>query len=255
VGELDVAATLRAAALRRGTSVEPTPGVPPDADRGALVRREDVRRTLRQRARAGLVVFVLDASDSMGAHARMSAAKGAALALLSRAYLRRDRVALVSFEGEGAAVVLAPTRSVARASARLRQLPTGGATPLGDGMRLGWQLVRNERLKDRHLAPLLVLVSDGEANVPLMAGHDVWRELAALGRAVSRDGVRCLVIDAGLMPAGGSAARRIAELFGGTHQRIERWQATELAAAVGAAQRAERGGSGSRLLEITPTGG
>ena len=126
---------------------------------------------------------------------------------------------------------------MALASARLRRLPTGGATPLADGMRLAWQLVRAERLKDRRLAPLLVLVSDGEANVPLAAGQDVWRELGALGRAVARDGVPCLVIDAGPTPTGGSAARRVAELFGATHRRIERWQAAELAAVVGAAAR------------------
>jgi magnesium chelatase subunit D len=239
VGELDVGATLRAAALRHASSAEPASELAgaPTADRHALVRREDVRRTLRQRARAGLVVFVLDASDSMGVQARMSAAKGAVLGLLSRAYLRRDRVALVSFEGEGASVALAPTRSVALASVRLRWLPTGGATPLADGMRLGWQLVRNERLKDRRLASLLVLVSDGEANVPLVAGHDVWRELGALGRAVVRDRVPCLVIDAGPTPAGGSAAGRVAALFGANHRRIERWQAAELAAVVGAAPR------------------
>ena len=72
------------------------------------------------------MVFCVDASGSMGARRRMAAVKGAVLGLLLDAYRRRDRVALVTFRGAGAQVVLPPTGSVERAAAVLAALATGG---------------------------------------------------------------------------------------------------------------------------------
>ena len=66
------------------------------------VRPEDLRHALRQRTVGNLVVLAVDASGSMGATNRLAAARGAALSLLHDAYQRRDRVALVSFRGDGA---------------------------------------------------------------------------------------------------------------------------------------------------------
>src|SRR3712207_7938936 len=64
----------------------------------------------------------------------MSAVKGAILSLLADAYQRRDKVGLVSFRGEGAQLLLPPTTSVELAAPRLKELPTGGRTPLGAGL-------------------------------------------------------------------------------------------------------------------------
>ncbi|MTV56533.1 VWA domain-containing protein, partial [Pseudoduganella buxea] len=118
-----IGATLRSAALRQPAGGD---GIP----HGTLqVTRADLHRPVRVGTNANLILFVVDASGSMAAQRRMEALKGAVLDLLTDAYQRRDEVAVVAFRGEGAELLLAPTRSVERAEAALRELPTGGRTP------------------------------------------------------------------------------------------------------------------------------
>jgi magnesium chelatase subunit D len=165
VTDLAVAASLRAAAGRRALSDGP-PLAPAD---------------LREHVRAGregnLVVFCVDASGSMGARRRMAAVKGAILGLLLDAYRRRDRVALVTFRGAEAQVVLAPTGSVERAAAVLGALATGGATPLAAGLRRAAELVTLERRRDPERRALVLAVTDGRASGD--GGLDAARAAAA----------------------------------------------------------------------------
>lgn len=48
----------------------------------------------------------------------------------SKAYIHRDRVALLSFRGQRADLLLPPSQSVELARRALDLLPTGGGTPL-----------------------------------------------------------------------------------------------------------------------------
>ncbi len=177
-----IGATLRSAALRQ----------PADADGTLHVTRADLHRPVRVGLSANLILFVVDASGSMAAQRRMEALKGAVLDLLTDAYQRRDEVAVVAFRGQGAELLLAPTRSVERAEAALRELPTGGRTPLPDALQLALDtLARATGM----LPPLLVLLTDGRANVPVQAGGDPWRETLALAAQLAQRRVPALVID------------------------------------------------------------
>lgn len=182
--------------------------------------RAALRRKVRARSRKSLVIFAVDASESMAVQARMAVAKGAALALLRAAYLARDLVAVVVFEGEGARVVLEPTPSVDRARERLRRLPVGGATPLAAGLKQVWNLVRAERLREPQLAPTLVLLTDGRANVPLNAVADPHREVLSLAAQIRADGVAAVVVDAGSVGPPRPELVEIAERLGGPLVRV-----------------------------------
>lgn len=151
VTDLAVAASLRAAAGRRALGDGPP------------LARTDLREHVRAGREGNLVVFCVDASGSMGARRRMAAVKGAILGLLLDAYRRRDRVALVTFRGAGAQVVLAPTGSVERAAAVLGALATGGATPLAAGLHRAAELVTLERRRDPERRALVLAVTDGRA--------------------------------------------------------------------------------------------
>ncbi|MEU7911196.1 VWA domain-containing protein [Microbispora bryophytorum] len=174
---IDLPATLLAAAphqLRRGRRGP-----------GLVLRRDDLREPVREGREGNLVLFVVDASGSMGARRRMTAVKTAVLSLLLDAYQRRDKIGLVVFRGAGATVALPPTSSVEAGAARLRALPTGGRTPLAEGLATAAEVLRVERLRDPDRRPLLVVVTDGRAT----SGGDVTRAAAALA------GVTSVVVD------------------------------------------------------------
>ncbi len=128
---------------------------------GLHLVRDDLRAARREGRESNLVLFVVDASGSMAARTRMGQVKGAVLSLLLDAYQRRDKVGMITFSGAGAQLVLPATSSVEAAAARLTELPTGGRTPLADGLLLAHETLARERLRDPSRRPLLVVVTDG----------------------------------------------------------------------------------------------
>ena len=136
-----------------------------DATRPGPLRpdAEDIRRAVRVGREGNLVIFVVDASGSMAARDRMAAVTGAALSLLRDAYQRRDKVAVITFRGDGARVLLPPTTSAHIASRRLTRFDTGGTTPLAKGLLAARDIVVRERARDRTRRPLVVVLTDGRA--------------------------------------------------------------------------------------------
>jgi magnesium chelatase subunit D len=187
VASLAVGATVRAAAVRGA----------------ADVAAEDVREAVREHKAGNLVVLVVDASGSMGVEQRMEAVKGAVIGLLLDAYQRRDRVALVTFRGENADVVLRPTGSVEVARARLSDVATGGRTPLAAGIAAGLDLALRTHGEHR---PLLVVVTDGR--------HTEGPDPTEAAAAVKRRGVPAVVVDAEDSRARLGLARPLAEAMG-----------------------------------------
>jgi magnesium chelatase subunit D len=181
---IHLVATLRAAApyqLSRGR-----------VDRLQL-RGGDVREAVREGREGNLVLFCVDASGSMAARQRMGAVKGAVLSLLTDAYQRRDKVGLVVFRGHDATVVLPPTSSIDAAAKRMRELPTGGRTPLAAGLSRSADLLDVERVRDPRRRPLLVVVTDGKATSGGASPVDAARTAAS---RLARTSVAAVVVDA-----------------------------------------------------------
>ncbi|MFT5591043.1 MAG: magnesium chelatase subunit D [Bradyrhizobium sp.] len=207
---LAVGATLRSAALRDPLDF--------------AVTRDDLHQQVRVGKTANLIVLVVDASGSMAAQQRMEAVKGTVVSLLTDAYQRRDEVAVISFRGDAANMLLAPTRSIDLAEQSLRDLPTGGRTPLPHALQLVLQTLAHYH---GDAAPLLVLLTDGKANVGLDAG-DPWQASLGMAGLLAARGVSALVVDteSGYLRLG--RAGLLAEALGAECLTLEQLSAEQL---------------------------
>lgn len=154
----------------------------------------DLQRKVRIRRAANLILFLVDASWSMAAEERMSATKGAIVSLLLDAYQKRDRVGLVTFNREGAKLLLKPTSSVEMARRLLQDIPVGGKTPLSAGLLLAYQVLERERRKNAEVMPLLILLTDGAGNVS-MTGLPPHEEALRVAGLIKSSGIRAVVIN------------------------------------------------------------
>lgn len=191
-----------------------------------LLHADDIRQARRETKAGNLLIFVVDASGSMGATHRIEAAKGAVLGLLTDAYQRRDRVALISMRGERANVVLQPTASGEIARTRLVDLPTGGTTPLADGLAEALKMATAPG-NDPGRAPLLIMLTDGRATYA-SDGQDPLAAARSVASEIARRAVDAVVIDAETgMPRLGLAAE-LAQTMGGTYLHIDRLGAARI---------------------------
>jgi magnesium chelatase subunit D len=133
---------------------------------GFAIRLEtrDLREKVREKRIGSTFLFVVDASASMGVKERMRAVKGAIFAMLQEAYQKRDKVGLIVFRRDRAETLLPVTRSVDLAQKLLSQMPTGGRTPLREGLDAALLSLSLLSKKDKSEEPVLVLITDGRAN-------------------------------------------------------------------------------------------
>ncbi len=164
------------------------------------VRSDDFRvKRLKARSQTA-TIFAVDASGST-AMQRLAEAKGAIELLLAECYIRRDQVALIAFRGKGAELLLPPTRSLTRAKRSLAALAGGGGTPLASGINAAAALALNVRR--RGISPLVVLLTDGRANVTAEGkpGRDrAQNDASNAGKRLRAEGIAAMLVDTSPRP-------------------------------------------------------
>jgi magnesium chelatase subunit D len=139
-----------------------------------------LREYVRSGREGAFLCLVVDASGSMGARRRAARVKGALSEVLRDAYARRDRVAVIAFRDAAAQLLVAPGAPLERAAAALAELPTGGRTPLAQGLDAATALIRRERMREPGRRAIAVVLSDGRLRD---ADGSVLRAAQALGAA------------------------------------------------------------------------
>ncbi|MBU7005295.1 vWA domain-containing protein [Phosphitispora fastidiosa] len=163
-----------------------------------------------KRSRAPVdICIVADCSGSMKGD-KISAVRWVAEHLL---LTTRDKVALVSFQERDAAVNIEFTRNYSYMHSSLNNLAPHGLTPLAKGLETGLTLIRQSRPKN----PLLVLITDGRPNTPLVS-LDPVADAVNICRSFPKHRIRFTAV--GIDPLG-EFIPTLAEAAKGTYYLVE----------------------------------
>jgi magnesium chelatase subunit D len=128
---------------------------------------------------------------------KMEKLKGSATALIKNAYLHRDKIGLITFRNHLSQVLLPlrPRSHFSMAIECIKNLPSGGGTPLASGLLEGVHLLLNEKRRGTGLVPIIVLMSDGKANVPTTNRLGIIDEITFILRKMRKEGILLVFID------------------------------------------------------------
>lgn len=183
------------------------------------IQKEDLRQKVREKRIGNTFLFAVDASGSMGARERMRAVKGAIFYMLQDAYQKRDRVGMVAFRRQKAEVLLPITRSVDLAQKCLAEMPTGGKTPLADGLATALLTLARLNKKDSELEPILVLVTDGRANA-VEGNEDPVASAIKMAEKIRKAKITSVVIDTENDFIKLGVAKKVAQAMGASYYSL-----------------------------------
>lgn len=209
------------------------------------IRTEDLREKLRSRKAPLTMVFVVDLSGSMLLN--LKAVKEALLRLHSDAHRYRDRVGIVVLKDFGAVVVQHPITNLRVVANKLASLRVSGYTPLASGMLKAREVLKEAERRDPSTVPVMVIVTDGSANVPLKKSLETGevrimeetrvivreyedlavRDVFSVSQIIKREGINTIVVNTnphayGHETYGFEVTRLIASKTNGTHHVVGR---------------------------------
>ena len=194
-----------------------------------VLERSDFRQKVRERKNGISILFLVDASGSMGARKRMIAVKGAVFSLLQESYQNRDKVGLISFRKDKAEILLPFTKSVDFAYKKLKEMPTGGTTPLAAAILKAHLEVKKEERVNPGEKCYVILTTDGRANASV-SGGDALTDAMRIASTVGKDqSAVWIVVDTGVGYPHLDNALHLSERLNGIYLRLEDLKADSLA--------------------------
>jgi Mg-chelatase subunit ChlI/Mg-chelatase subunit ChlD len=204
--DIHLPATIREAARKQKNRQKPS-------ETALKICLEDVREKLRTYKAPLTMIFLIDLSGSMLLN--LEAVKEALLKLHSDAYRSRDRVGIVALKGLNAEVVQHPITNLKVVANKLVNLRISGYTPLATGMLKTWEVLKEAKRRDPSTVPVMVVVTDGSANVPLKKSLETGeirqieevqvivreyedlsvRDVMSVSRLIEREGIHTIVIN------------------------------------------------------------
>jgi magnesium chelatase subunit D len=128
---------------------------------------------------------------------------------------------MVVFRKDEAEIVLNQTGSIEKAKRELDILPTGGGTPLADGLYKSLEIAL--KAKKINLQSVIIILTDGRANIPMnkdiammlnnVRQDAVRKEIILLGDSYKKYNIKSLIIDTRSVYSTKSEAFQIANLI------------------------------------------
>ena len=234
--DIHLPATIREAARRQINREKPL-------GMALKISINDVRENLRSSKAPMTMVLVVDLSGSMLFN--IEAVREALLKLHGDAYRCRDRVGLVALKDLSAVVVQHPITNLRVVANKLVNMHVSGFTPLAAGMYKSWEVIKEAKRRDPSTIPVMVIVTDGSANVPLKKDLETGeirqidedlaavreyedvavKDVMAVSKMIRREGIHVIVVNTnprfyGRETYGFVVTENIALLTRGTHHAI-----------------------------------
>ncbi|MFW9902701.1 MAG: VWA domain-containing protein [Candidatus Thorarchaeota archaeon] len=236
--DIHLPATIRAAARHQNYRE-------PSLETSLTISLTDVREKLRVYKAPMTLIFVIDLSGSMMFN--IEASKEALLRLHRDAYRFRDKVGIVALKDTGAAIVQHPITNLGVVANKLFSLRISGFTPLAAGMLKSLDVLKETRRRDRATIPVIVIITDGNANVPLQRSLETGelrnfeevgialrqfedlavKDVISVSKAIEREGIHTVVVNTnphyvGRETYGFAVTKIISSITKGSHHQISR---------------------------------
>ena len=169
-----------------------------DTDMAIIIEKSDMREKIRETRSSSTFLFAVDTSGSLIIRNRMTAVKGAILSLLKEHYVKKDRVGFLTFNEKAITMLLQPSREVEVIYKLLDDLAIGRRTPLSGALQYISDYMSMYVKKRPNDDCYVVLVTDGDANVPLDPNDtetDPMQEALELAKRINLPTVKWIVID------------------------------------------------------------
>lgn len=153
--DIAIDATLRAAAIGSKDSID--------------VKSGDIRQKVRKHGAKAFVVLVVDISGSMFSDRKANRLKGILNRLVEDINGHQDKLSVIGFKGNEAEIIIPTTRRASSFQEQLDNILVGGTTPLASGLQKGFEIIKQEKLRDEYV-PIIIILTDGMPNVGIKEG-------------------------------------------------------------------------------------
>ena len=236
--DVHLPATIRAAARKQKQREKPL-------ETALKICMEDVREKVRLYKAPMTMVFIIDLSGSM--LFSIKEVKEAILKLHKDAYRYRDKVGIVALKETGAIIVQHPITNLRVVANKLLGLRVSGFTPLAAGMLKAWEVLKEAKRRNRSTIPVMVIITDGSANVPLQKSLETGmvrtfdavsiairkyedlavRDVMSVSKMISRERIYTVVVNTnphfyGRETYGFTVTQKIASMTNGSHHEVGR---------------------------------
>ncbi|MDR1954471.1 MAG: VWA domain-containing protein, partial [Candidatus Methanoplasma sp.] len=184
------------------------------------IEQQDIREKVRIKKDSCSFLFAVDVSGSLVDTGMIHDITRGVKAMLMDSYVRRDRVALLTFRTGEIRVSVPFTRYAEGICNVLENTTAGDGTPLGAALLQIREYLLNYIRKNPDERCFVILMTDGDTTDPVIRGDPV-RELKMVAESIRIPNTEWVVVDSSLGTGKINHALKLSEALGARYIRLE----------------------------------